>query len=48
VHTTRSEIEREIRQIVESMQALGASVEAGVYHRNFEETQDNMAPYAAM
>ena len=40
VHSTRSEIEREIREIVESMRALGAPVEAGAYHRNFEEARD--------
>jgi len=40
VHRTRSEIEREIREIVESMRTLGAPVEAGAYHRKFEEAQD--------
>jgi hypothetical protein len=40
VHSTRSEIEREIREIVESMRALGAPVEAGAYHRKFEEARD--------
>lgn len=40
VHSTRSEIEREIREIVESMRALGAPVDAGAYHRNFEEARD--------
>jgi hypothetical protein len=40
VHRTRSEIEREIREIVESMRELGAPVEAGAYHRNFEEARD--------
>ena len=40
VHRTRSEIECEIREIVEAMRALGAPVEAGAYHRNFEEARD--------
>jgi hypothetical protein len=39
-HHTRSEIEREIREIVESMRELGVPVEAGAYHRNFEEARD--------
>jgi hypothetical protein len=39
-HHTRSEIEREIRETIESMRALGARVEAGAYHRNFEEARD--------
>jgi hypothetical protein len=40
VHRTRSEIEREIRETVESMRALGAPIEAGAYHRKFEEARD--------
>lgn len=40
VHSTRSEIMREIREIVESMRLLGAPVEAGAYHRKFEEAGD--------
>lgn len=39
-HRTRSEIEREIRETMESMRALGAPIEAGAYHRNFEEARD--------
>lgn len=39
-HRTRSEIEHEIRDIVESMRALGAPLEAGAYHRKFEEARD--------
>ena len=37
---SRSDIEREIREVVESMRALGAPVEAGAYHRKFEEARD--------
>jgi hypothetical protein len=40
VHSTRSEIEHQIREVVESMRALGAPVEAGAYHRKFEEARD--------
>jgi len=40
IHRTRSEIERDIREMMESMRALGAPVEAGAYHRNFEEARD--------
>jgi chromosome segregation ATPase len=40
VRRSRSEIEREIREIVESMRTLGAPVEAGAYHRKFEEAPD--------
>jgi hypothetical protein len=40
VHRTRTEIEREIRETMESMRALGAPIEAGAYHRNFEEARD--------
>lgn len=39
-HRTRSELEREIREIVESMLGLGAAVEVGAYHRKFEEARD--------
>jgi hypothetical protein len=39
-HRTRFDIEREIREIVESMRALGAPVEAGAYHRKFEGARD--------
>jgi hypothetical protein len=39
-HRTRTEIEREIRETMESMRALGAPIEAGAYHRNFEEARD--------
>jgi hypothetical protein len=40
VHRTRSEIEREIHDTVEAMRTLGAPVEAGAYHRKFEEARD--------
>jgi hypothetical protein len=40
VRRSRAEIQHEIREIVESMRALGAPVEAGAYHRKFEEAQD--------
>jgi type I site-specific restriction endonuclease len=40
VHRTRSEIEREIRDTVESMRVLGAPIEMGAYHRKFEEARD--------
>jgi hypothetical protein len=39
-HRTRTEIEREIRETMEAMRALGAPIEAGAYHRNFEEARD--------
>jgi len=39
-YRTRAEIEREIRETMESMRALGAPIEAGAYHRNFEEARD--------
>jgi hypothetical protein len=40
VRRSRVEIQDEIREIVESMRTLGAPVEAGAYHRKFEEAQD--------
>ena len=40
VRRNRAEIEQEIREIVESMRALGAPVESGAYHRKFEEARD--------
>jgi hypothetical protein len=40
VRRTRSEIEREIRETVESMRTLGAPIETGAYHRKFEEARD--------
>jgi hypothetical protein len=40
VHRSRAEIQQEIQEIVESMRVLGAPVEAGAYHRKFEEAQD--------
>jgi len=40
IRRTRSEIERDIREMIESMRALGAPIEAGAYHRNFEEARD--------
>ncbi len=39
-HRTRTAIEREIRETMETMRALGAPIEAGAYHRNFEEARD--------
>jgi hypothetical protein len=40
VRRTRSEIEREIRETVESMRTLGAPIEVGAYHRKFQEARD--------
>jgi hypothetical protein len=39
-HRSRSEIEREIRETIEAMRGLGAPVEAGAYHRKFQEARD--------
>ena len=37
---TRAEIIAEIRKVMESMRTLGSPVEAGAYHRKFEEARD--------
>jgi hypothetical protein len=37
---SRTEIQEEIEAVVSSMRAMGAPVEAGAYHRKFEEAQD--------
>jgi hypothetical protein len=36
----RADIESDIRELVESMQMLGAPVQAGAYHRKFQEARD--------
>jgi hypothetical protein len=40
MHRARVDIERDIRELVESMQTLGVQVQAGAYHRKFEESRD--------
>jgi hypothetical protein len=40
IHRARADIEHDIRELVESMRTLGAPVEAGAYHRKFEEARD--------
>lgn len=40
IRRARADIERDIRELVESMQALGAPVQAGAYHRKFEEARN--------
>jgi hypothetical protein len=38
---SRTEVQDEIREVVESMRTLGAPVEAGAYYRKFEEARDD-------
>jgi hypothetical protein len=40
IRRARADIERDIRELVESMESLGAPVEAGAYHRKFEGARD--------
>jgi hypothetical protein len=40
IRRARADIERDIRELVESMQTLGAPVQAGAYHRKFQEARD--------
>ena len=40
IQLSRTGMQDGIREIVESMRALGAPIEAGAYHRNFKEARD--------
>ena len=37
---SRPEVERRIREIVESMRTLGVAIEVGAFHRKFQEARD--------